>query len=91
MKDINNKIDKIFLLLSLNQMTEHFRKIAPAGTQPNLNTSIMKSYKQVLPPIRLQQVFIVFLQKINKQKTLIKQSLKKLETQKKSLMQEYFE
>ena len=91
MEDINNKIDKIFLLLSLNQMTEHFRKIAPAGTQPNLNTSIMKSYKQVLPPIRLQQVFIVFLQKINKQKTLIKQSLKKLETLKKSLMQEYFE
>ena len=38
MEDIDERLDKVFLLQALNQMTEHFRAIAPAGTQPNLNT-----------------------------------------------------
>ena len=36
MEDIDKRLDKVFLLQALNQMTDHFRKIAPAGTQPNL-------------------------------------------------------
>ena len=47
-------------------MTEHFRSIAPAGTQPNLNTAIMKKYRQVIPPIELQREFIVFCEEIDK-------------------------
>ncbi|MBQ5318475.1 MAG: restriction endonuclease subunit S [Oscillospiraceae bacterium] len=89
-ENIHKSIDKKFLLQSLNQMTEHFRKIAPAGTQPNLNTSIMKSYMQIIPPIDLQKDFINFVTQVDKQKSLTKQSLEKLETLKKSLMQEYF-
>ena len=57
MEDIDERIDKVFLLQALNQMTEHFRTIAPAGTQPNLNTAIMKAYRQVIPPIKLQRDF----------------------------------
>lgn len=49
-------------------MTEHFRAIAPAGTQPNLNTAIMKAYKQVIPPIELQKEFIRFVHQVNKSK-----------------------
>lgn len=90
MEDIDSCLDKVFLLESLNQMTEHFRKIAPAGTQPNLNTSIMKAYKQIIPPIQLQKNFILFVERIDKTKLTIQQSLIKLETLKRSLMQQYF-
>lgn len=68
MEDIDKRLDKVFLLQALNQMTEHFRAIAPAGTQPNLNTAIMKAYKQVIPPIELQKEFIRFVHQVNKSK-----------------------
>ena len=76
MEDIDERLDKVFLLQALNQMTEHFRAIAPAGTQPNLNTAIMKAYKQVLPPIELQRDFIRFVHQVNKSKfSVIKERL----------------
>ena len=68
MEDIDEQLNKVFLLQALNQMTDHFRAIAPAGTQPNLNTAIMKAYKQILPPMTLQNDYIAFVEKINKSK-----------------------
>lgn len=68
MEDIDARLDKAFLLQALNQMTEHFRKIAPAGTQPNLNTAIMKAYKQIIPPMKLQKDFIAFVEQTDKSK-----------------------
>ena len=68
MEDIDKRLDKVFLLQALNQMTGHFRAIAPAGTQPNLNTAIMKAYKQVIPPIELQKEFIRFVHQVDKSK-----------------------
>ena len=70
MEDIDERLDKVFLLQALNQMTEHFRAIAPAGTQPNLNTTIMKAYKQVIPPIELQREFINFAKQVDKSKSV---------------------
>lgn len=90
MEDIDGRLNKIFLLQSLNQMTGNFRKMAPAGTQPNLNTTIMKAYMQILPPIKLQEEFISFIENVNKSELAVKASLDKLETLKKSLMQQYF-
>ncbi len=90
MEDIDGRLNKIFLLQSLNQMTGNFRKMAPAGTQPNLNTTIMKAYMQILPPIKLQEEFISFIENVNKSELAVKASLEKLETLKKSLMQQYF-
>ena len=90
MEDIDDRLDKIFLLQSLNQMTEHFRAIAPSGTQPNLNTAIMKAYRQIIPPMELQKSYIAFVERIDKSKLIVKKSLEKLETLKKALMQEYF-
>ena len=77
-EDIDDRIDKVFLLQSLNQMTEHFRKIAPSGTQPNLNTSIMKLYRQIIPPIELQQEYIDFLEQVNKSKFCTTSKLKEV-------------
>ena len=68
MENIDDRLDKIFLLQSLNQMTEHFRAIAPAGTQPNLNTAIMKAYMQIIPPMSIQQEFIGFVAQVDKSK-----------------------
>ena len=90
MEDIDARLDKVFLLQALNQMTDHFRKIAPAGTQPNLNTAIMKAYVQIIPPMELQKEYITFVEQTEKSKFEIQQSLEKLETLKKALMQKYF-
>ena len=90
MEDIDERLDKVFLLQALNQMTEHFRAIAPVGTQPNLNTAIMKKYKQVIPPIELQRKFIRFLEQIDKSKVAIQKSLDETQILFDSLMQKYF-
>lgn len=91
MEDMDDRANKIFLLQALNQMTEHFREIAPAGTQPNLNTTIMKEYKQIIPPMCLQEEFVEFIDRVDKLRLQIEKSLEKLETLKKALMQQYFE
>lgn len=90
MEDIDKRLDKVFLLQALNQMTEHFRAIAPAGTQPNLNTAIMKAYKQVIPPIELQKEFIRFVHQVNKSKVAVQKALDETQMLFYSLMQEYF-
>ncbi len=55
-----------------------------------LNLTIIKHLKFKLPPLNLQQSFAAFIHEIDKSKSAIQKSLKKLETLKKSLMQEYF-
>jgi len=90
MEDIDERLDKVFLLQALNQMTEHFREMAPAGTQPNLNTAIMKAYQQIIPPMALQKEFITFVEKIDKFKLAIQKSLDETQLLFDSLMQKYF-
>lgn len=90
MEGIDERLDKVFLLQALNQMTEHFRAIAPAGTQPNLNTAIMKAYKQVIPSIELQRDFIRFVKQVNKSKVKVQKALDETQKLFDSLMQQYF-
>jgi type I restriction enzyme S subunit len=56
-ENLHSSVNKIFLLKWINQLTNHFRNIAPDGTQPNLNTGIMKAQKLMLPPIEMQNQF----------------------------------
>ena len=90
MEDIDERLNKIFLLQSLNQMTEHFRAIAPAGTQPNLNTAIMKAYMQIIPPMSMQQEFVYFVAQVDKSKVVVQKALNEAQLLFDSLMQEYF-
>ena len=90
MEDIDERIDKVFLLQALNQMTEYFRTIAPSGTQPNLNTTIMKEYRQVIPPIELQKEFIRFIEQVDKSKVVVQKALDEAQILFDSLMQKYF-
>lgn len=55
-----------------------------------LNLTIIKSLSFALPPIDLQEQFVEVYNKIDKSKLTIQKSLKKLETLKKALMQNYF-
>jgi type I restriction enzyme S subunit len=52
--------------------------------------SKIKATTVYVPPIDQQQAFAAFVHQIDKSKSAIQKSLKKLETLKKSLMQEYF-
>ena len=58
--------------------------------QKTLNLSEIRKIKLPLPPLGLQQQFATFVEQTDKSKLTIQQSLDKLETLKKSLMQEYF-
>ena len=90
MEDIDRRLNKVFLLQALNQMTEHFREMAPSGTQPNLNTAIMKSYMQIIPPMKLQEEYIKFVSQVDKSKAAVQASLDEAQLLFDSLMQQYF-
>lgn len=56
----------------------------------NLNQKILGELQIPVPPLELQNQYAIFVQQTEKTKTTISHSLEKLETLKKSLMQEYF-
>jgi len=64
--------------------------VESASAQPNLLLSRINSTQIYLPPIDRQQQFAAFVEQIDKSKFEIQQSLGKLETLKKALMQKYF-
>ena len=58
--------------------------------QANINAQEMQDIGLYLPPVELQNQFVHFKAEVDKSKLAVKQSLEKLETLKKSLMQQYF-
>lgn len=89
---LNGQIKPYFLQNILSNPT--YKKIiedkAVGVTMMNLNIPIVSELKVPQLPIALQDTFIEFMTKIDKQKLTIQQSLDKLKVLKKSLMQEYF-
>lgn len=66
-------------------------KLSQSGAaQPGINAKKFGSLRIPVPPIELQRQFVTFVEQTDKSKLAIKQSLEKLETLKKSLMQQYF-
>ena len=89
-QDISKKINKIFLLKLLNQFTEYFRRTAPDGTQPNLNTTIMKNFEVIIPPLDIQEKYVEIITNIESKKELFKKSYNEIEAIYKSLIQRAF-
>ena len=58
--------------------------------QDGIQMDKLKAYPFPYPPIALQDRFATFVTEVDKSKLAVKQSLEKLETLKKSLMQQYF-
>ena len=63
---------------------------ASGAVQAQLTVPNFKKLQIPLPPMDLQNQFAAFVEQIDKSKFELKQSLEKLETLKKSLMQQYF-
>lgn len=64
--EFSDDINQHYLLSLINIMTPTLRRIAPEGTQPNLNTSIMKALEIPVPPVELQRRFSeIFLKAID--------------------------
>jgi len=63
---LSKKLNQIFLLRTLNQLTLYFRSLAPDGTQPNLNTGIMGIFPMIVPPLTLQEKFAQIVQRFER-------------------------
>ena len=73
--DFDSNINEIYLLKTLNSITNYFRQIAPDGTQPNLNTTIMKDFKIPLPHKNLQDSFCNIVLKVQENIKVLKKAL----------------
>lgn len=70
-------------------MRQVYDNVAGAS-QINLNTGWLKNFRILIPSMKLQEQFAVFVEQTDKSKFEIQKSLEKLETLKKALMQKYF-
>ena len=89
---INNKTIMPYLYQYLN--TDYGKQLIDGCINGAVTKSItkteLKKIPVIVPPIELQNQFEDFVKQIDKSKLSIQQSLEKLETLKKSLMQQYF-
>ena len=60
------------------------------GTQKFIALGDIRKLEIILPDLKHQQCFSTFVERVDKQKQTVQQSLEKLELMKKALMQEYF-
>ena len=85
------ELDSCYLQHVLKEkiMTD-YSSIASGTTFAELKIFALKELRVMMPPLELQQQFAAFVAEVDKSKLAVKQSLEKLETRKKSLMQQYF-
>lgn len=84
-------IDEVFFMEQFRMQVEDIkRSVASGSAQPQLPISMMNKINVIMPNLESQQAFSAFVTQTDKSKSSIQQSLAKLETLKKSLMQEYF-
>lgn len=77
-------------ILSFPSFKKTIEDMAVGQTMPNLNVSIVANFQIIKPPLKIQNEYYSFIEKIETAKSTINESLTKLETLKKALMQEYF-
>lgn len=81
----------VFLLYTLkDRIMSDYNSIASGTTFAELKIFALKKCRVFEVPLELQNRFAAFVAEVDKSKLAVKQSLEKLETLKKSLMQEYF-
>lgn len=77
-------------ILSFPTFKKTIEDLAVGQTMQNLNVSIVSNFQIINPPLQMQKDYYSYLTQTETTKTTIIHSLGKLETLKKSLMQEYF-
>jgi len=55
--DLDKRIEQDFLFMFFLLMRAHLSRLAPEGTQKNLNTGIAKALRMIVPPLDLQRAF----------------------------------
>ena len=79
------------ILMNLNSYKQYIRKVSVGGTDKRaLSKTIIEDFPIIIPPMKNQKQFVAFVERVDKQKQTVQQSLEKLELMKKALMQEYF-
>ena len=87
-----SQINQIYLMTFLNspQAIEMYGKMKKGGARDNLSLQNIADLQIPVAPMELQNQFANFVEQTDKSKLAVQQSLEKLETLKKSLMQKYF-
>lgn len=80
----------LMAIVCSDDFTDAMTKVVTGANYPAIKDSDVKNYVVPLPPIDLQNQFTEFVEQTDKLKFEVKQSLDKLETLKKALMQKYF-
>lgn len=85
-------VNKVFVygVMQSDAFAEFLDISSTKSTIKNVGLKAMREFDLILPPINLQNEFATFVEQTNKLKLEVKESLEKLETLKKSLMQKYF-
>ena len=86
----NESFIPIYLYHFLLSKKEEYIKLASGGAQPNISQNIIKDTLVCYPPLSLQQLFAQKIEAIEKEKELIKQSIKETEELFNSRMDYYF-
>ena len=86
----NSEENMDFVWYQLKLSYEDLRSLGRGGSQPNLNTNLIKSYELIFPPMKLQNQFVDFVNQVNKLKSQMETSLKELDDNFNSLMQKAF-
>ena len=84
------KYNLLFIKHTLDSYQSHFDSIKKGATILGITTEDLK--KVIIPVVgmELQNQFAEFVEKVDKAKGKVQKSIEKLETLKKSLMQQYF-
>ena len=88
-KEQKTKAYTLEFLTELMKMMD-FYQYADFSGQPKITQKPLETLEYIMPPVELQNEYTAFVEQTDKSKLAIQQSLDKLETLKKSLMQEYF-
>lgn len=86
----NALINSMYLAQCLSLYKPVLEEMANAPVVPIINKTQFSTIALPVPPLELQNRFAAFVTEVDKSKLAVKQSLEKLETLKKSLMQQYF-
>lgn len=81
---------KFFVFALTQYMDEHSAEAKGSGVKMAVSATVLGQSTFVVPPMEVQEQFSAFVAQVDKSKLAVKQSLEKLETLKKSLMQQYF-
>ena len=89
---INNKkaYNPIFLMYLFLYSNDYIMRFASQVAQASINMEKIRNFEYYFPDVTFQNQFATFVERVDKQKQTVQQSLEKLELMKKALMQEYF-